>query len=66
MTLTVDVLMPPKISGSASGSSTERTICAAREPHPARGVDRVAVDLPDPDVGVGEDRRDREQGERDA
>ena len=34
MTLTVDVRMPPKISGSASGSSTERTICAPDIPMP--------------------------------
>ena len=45
MTLTVDVLMPPKISGSASGSSTRRTICAPVMPIAARGVDGVAVDL---------------------
>ena len=32
--------------------------------HAARGVDRVAVDLAHPHVGVGEDRRDGEQHER--
>ena len=65
MTLTVEVLMPPKISGSASGSSTERTTCGAGHAHAARGVDGVAARPADADVGVGEDRRDREQGERD-
>ena len=64
MTLTVEVWMPPKISGSASGSSTERTIWRAGHAHAAGGVDRVAVDLAHADVGVGEDRRDRQQGER--
>ena len=34
MTLTVEVLMPPKISGSASGSSTERTTSGPDMPMP--------------------------------
>ena len=56
--------MPPKISGSASGSSTVRMICALGQAHAARGVDGVAVDLAHADVGVGEDRRDRQQRQR--
>ena len=64
MTLTVDVLMPPKISGRASGSSIERMIWRARQAHAARGVDGVAIGLADPHVGVGEDRRDRQQRQR--
>jgi hypothetical protein len=33
-TLTVEIRIPPKISGSASGSSTERTICVPDMPIP--------------------------------
>jgi hypothetical protein len=33
-TFTAEVLMPPKISGSASGSSTRRTICGPVMPMP--------------------------------
>src|SRR3954447_17887021 len=37
---------------------------AVRQTHPAGGVDGVAIGLAYPHVGVGEDRRDREQRER--
>ena len=56
--------MPPKMLGSASGSSIRRTTCGRLEAHPAAGVDHVRVHLPHAHVGVGEDRRDREQHQR--
>ena len=43
ITLTAEIRMPPKISGSASGSSTLRTICEPGHAHAARGVDGVAA-----------------------
>ena len=43
ITLTAEVRIPPKMSGSASGSSTLRTISALGHSHAARGVDRVAA-----------------------
>ena len=44
-TLTAEVRMPPKISGSASGSSTSPHDLRPGHAHAARGVDGVAVDL---------------------
>ena len=64
MTLTVEVLTPPKTSGSASGSSTRRRICAPVRPIAAGGVDHLGIDLAHAGVGVEQDGRDGEQDER--
>ena len=56
---------PVRITGSASGSSTPRNSCQPRHPHAARRLDDVAVDLAHADVGVGDDRRQGEQHQRD-
>jgi hypothetical protein len=48
ITLTVDVLIPPKISGSASGSSTWRSTCLPDSPMPraASTVSRSTCRIP--------------------
>ena len=58
------VRTPAKISGIASGSSTRVRIRGSRHAHPARGVDELGVDAVDGEVGVGDDRRHREDHER--
>ena len=63
-TCTAAVRIPAKITGSAIGSSTLRTISAARHPHAARGVDDVRIDLRIAVYGVDQDRRQREQRQR--
>ena len=51
----------PGSPAAPSGSSTRRRIWRSRMPMPAAGLDDVAVDALEPDIGVGQDRRDREQ-----
>ena len=56
---------PETISGIATGSSTPRSTCRLAHPHPAGRLDQVVVDPGDRDVGVGDDRRQGEQRQRD-
>ena len=56
--------MPPKIERQRERQLDPADDLRAGHAHAAGGVDGVAVDLADADVGVGEDRRDREQHER--
>ena len=56
--------MPPKI-----GRKRKRKLYSAHDlkrgqAHSPAGIDHLAIDLPHADVGVGEDRRNREQHKR--
>ena len=64
-TKTVAVRIPTKISGNASGSSTRVDDLPPGHSHSPGGLDGVGLDAVDRDVGVGEDRRDREDDQRD-
>ena len=57
---------PATISGIASGSSTGQQQLAPGHAHAPGRLDGVAVDLAHADVGVGDDRRQREQHQRHA
>ena len=64
ITLTVAVLMPPKIERQRERELDAPHHLQAGQAHAAGGVDGLRVDLADADVGVGQDRRDRQQHER--
>ena len=64
-TCTEAIRTPVITSGIPSGSSTWRNTCQPGHAHPPRRVPCLGVDLAQPDVGVGDQRRQREQHERD-